>query len=121
MVNVDDGRPLFRQIAEEIENAIVDGALLEDTQAPSTNELAAFHRINPATAAKGVNQLVIDGVLYKKRGMGMFVVPGARDQLIKRRRKAFADQYLRPLLAEADTLGITDGELIDMIEKGIRE
>ncbi|WP_066905141.1 GntR family transcriptional regulator [Millisia brevis] len=120
MVNTDDGRPLFRQIAEEIENSIVDGALAEDTQAPSTNELAVFHRINPATAAKGLNQLVVDGVLYKKRGMGMFVVPGAREQLIKRRRKAFGEQFLRPLLAEAEKLGITDGELIDMIEKGTR-
>ncbi|HET6257548.1 MAG TPA: GntR family transcriptional regulator [Pseudonocardia sp.] len=102
MVGVkDDGRPLFAQIAEQIESSIVDGSLAEETQVPSTNELAAFHRINPATAAKGVNQLVADGVLYKRRGIGMFVATGARAQLLERRREDFARQYLGPLLAEA--------------------
>ncbi len=113
---IDDAGPIFRQVADEIENAIVDGSLAEEAQAPSSNELAAFHRINPATAAKGLNQLVTDGVLYKRRGVGMFVAPGARDQLLKRRRSEFADQYVRPLLAEAAKLGIPAGELAAMIE-----
>ncbi len=113
---IEDVGPIFRQVAAEIENAIVDGSLLEETQAPSSNELAAFHRINPATAAKGLNQLVADGVLYKRRGVGMFVAPGARDQLLKRRRSEFADQYVRPLLAEAEKLGIPARELAAMIE-----
>ncbi len=113
---IDDAGPIFRQVADEIENAIVDGSLPEEAQAPSSNELAAFHRINPATAAKGLNQLVTDGVLYKRRGVGMFVAPGARDQLLKRRRSEFADQYVRPLLAEAAKLGIPAGELAAMIE-----
>ena len=114
---IDDGGPLFRQIAAEIENSIVDGVLAEETQAPSSNELAAFHRINPATAAKGLNQLVADGVLYKKRGVGMFVATGARDQLLKRRRSEFADAYLRPLMTEARKLGIATPELATMIDR----
>jgi DNA-binding transcriptional regulator YhcF (GntR family) len=114
---MDDGRPIFLQIAEQIENSIIDGSLPEETQVPSTNELAAFHRINPATAAKGVNQLVDDGVLYKKRGIGMFVSPGARAKLRQRRRDQFAEQYLRPLLAEAAKLGIHTTELQSMIER----
>jgi DNA-binding transcriptional regulator YhcF (GntR family) len=114
-VNEESG-PIFRQVAAEIENAIVDGSLPEETQAPSSNELAAFHRINPATAAKGLNQLVADGVLYKRRGVGMFVATGARDQLLKRRRSEFADQYVRPLMAEARKLGIPASELTDMID-----
>lgn len=65
---IDDGRPLFAQIAEDIASAVVDGTYPEETQVPSSNELAAFHRINPATAAKGLNQLVAQGVLYKRRG-----------------------------------------------------
>ena len=89
---MDDGRPIFLQIAEQIENSIVDGSLAEESQAPSTNELAAFHRINPATAAKGLNQLVDEGVLYKRRGIGMFVATGARERLLKRRRSEFAEQ-----------------------------
>jgi GntR family transcriptional regulator len=112
----DDGRPLFRQIAEQIEGSIVDGTLAEEDQVPSTNELAAFHRINPATAAKGVQQLVVDGVLYKKRGIGMFVAPGARSLLLERRREEFARQYLAPLMAEARKLGLDAEQLTKMIE-----
>jgi GntR family transcriptional regulator len=113
-VNEDAG-PIFRQVAAEIENAIVDGSLAEEAQAPSTNELASFHRINPATAAKGLNQLVADGVLYKRRGVGMFVATGAREQLLERRRSEFADQYVSPLMAEARKLGISVRELTAMI------
>jgi len=113
---MDEGRPIFIQIAEEIENSIIDGSLPEESQVPSTNELAAFHRINPATAAKGVNQLVDDGVLYKRRGIGMFVSPGARAKLRQRRREQFSDQYLRPLLAEAQKLGLSPDEVKDMID-----
>ncbi|WP_214404447.1 GntR family transcriptional regulator [Pseudonocardia lacus] len=112
----DDGQPLFRQIAEQIENAIVDGTLAEEAQAPSTNELAAFHRINPATAAKGINQLVADGVLYKKRGIGMFVAEGARAQLLERRREDFARQFLAPLMAEAQKLGMDAEQVKKLID-----
>ncbi|WP_432837198.1 GntR family transcriptional regulator [Dactylosporangium sp. CA-092794] len=114
---MDDGRPIFLQIAEQIENSIIDGGLAEESQVPSTNELAAFHRINPATAAKGVNQLVDDGILYKKRGIGMFVSPGAQAKLRQRRRDQFAEQFLQPLLAEAAKLGIHTTELKSMIER----
>ena len=82
---MDESRPIFQQIAELIENDIISGTLPEDTQVPSTNEFAAFHRINPATAGKGVNLLVDEGILYKKRGIGMFVAPGSRDRLIAQR------------------------------------
>lgn len=112
----EDGRPLFVRIAEEIENSIVDGSLVEGAQVPSTTELAAFHRINPATAAKGVHQLVADGVLHKKRGIGMFVATGARALLLERRREAFAQQYLAPLLAEARKLGIDADQVKKMID-----
>jgi GntR family transcriptional regulator len=112
----EDAGPIFRQVAAEIENSIVDGSLAEECQAPSSNELAAFHRINPATAAKGLNQLVTDGVLYKKRGVGMFVATGAREQVLKRRRSDFLDQFLRPLMSEAHKLGISSREIAAMID-----
>ena len=118
---MDDGRPIFLQIAEQIENSIIDGALPEETQVPSTNELAAFHRINPATAAKGVNQLVDDGVLYKKRGIGMFVAPGAQAKLRQRRKDQFTDLYLQPLLDEATKLDIRPAELKTMIDVLLQE
>lgn len=113
---MDDDRPIFLQIAELIENSIIDGSLVEEAQVPSTNELAAFHRINPATAAKGVNQLVSDGTLYKRRGIGMFVAAGARAKLRERRRERFTEQYVQPLLAEARKLGIGHDELMKMID-----
>ena len=114
---MDDDRPIFVQIAEQVENDIIAGTLAEEAQVPSTNELAAFLRINPATAAKGVNLLVDDGVLYKKRGIGMFVAAGARERLVARRREQFDIDFVQPLVAEAHKLGITPSQLSSMIEK----
>ncbi|GGC60689.1 GntR family transcriptional regulator [Hoyosella rhizosphaerae] len=114
---MDDGKPLFLQIAELIESSIIDGSLQEEAKAPSTNELATFHRINPATAAKGINHLVTGGVLYKKRGIGMFVSPGARNTIKSRRREQFAENYIDPLIAEARKLGITASDLQILIQQ----
>ena len=117
MPGLDEGTPLFVQIAEQLADDIVDGQLAEGTRVPSTNELAAFYRINPATAAKGINMLVDDGVLEKRRGIGMFVARGAREQLLATRRKLFAEQYVVPMVAEASRLGIDR----DTLESLIRE
>ncbi|WP_181034316.1 GntR family transcriptional regulator [Arthrobacter sp. GMC3] len=114
---IDDSRPIFLQIAQLIENDIVDGVLAEEAQVPSTNEFAAFHRINPATAAKGVNRLVDDGILYKRRGIGMFVATGARAVLITRRREDFYEQFVRPLAREALKLGIDGEQLAAMLAR----
>ena len=112
---VEEGKALFLQIAEGVEDSIIDGTLPEETQAPSTNELASFHRINPATAAKGITMLVDKGVLYKRRGIGMFVAPGARELLLTERRTAFADRFVDPLLAEARKLGLSPDDLVRII------
>jgi len=120
-VLTDDGRPIFLQIAEQLENSIIEGALAEGDQVPSTNELAAFHRINPATAAKGVNQLVIDGILHKRRGIGMFVTTGARGLLRERRRARFAVQFVDPLVAEARKLGLALDDLHDLVDRSWKD
>ena len=114
---MDEDRPIFLQIAEQIENDIIAGTLPEETQVPSTNEFATFHRINPATAARGVNLLVDAGVLYKRRGIGMFVAAGARDRVIQKHRDRFTNEYVRPLVAEAAKLGISATELSELITK----
>jgi len=114
---MDEGRAIFLQIAEQIENDILSGAHPEETQVPSTNEFAAFHRINPATAGKGVNLLVDRGILYKKRGIGMFVAEGARARIMAARRTEFREQFVLPLLAEADKLGITPGQITEMVQQ----
>ena len=115
---IEEGKPLFVQIAEQVEDSIVDGSLAEEAQAPSTNELAAFYRINPATAAKGVNMLVDKGVLYKRRGIGMFVSAGARDLLLRERRNDFARRYVQPLLAEARKIGLEPDDVAGLVRAG---
>ena len=115
---IDDSSPIFVQIAERIENDIIDGVLPEETQVPSTNQFAAFYQINPATAAKGVNLLVDQGILYKKRGIGMFVAEGSREKLMEKRREQFFEQYVVSMVQEAQKLGITMQQLTEMIQKG---
>lgn len=116
----NDGKPIFVQIAELIENDIVEGNLTEESQVPSTNEFAAYHRINPATAAKGIQRLVADGILYKKRGIGMFVATGARATLIEERRKRFVQRYIEPLRIEAAKLGYSPDEVAAMVSEELK-
>jgi DNA-binding transcriptional regulator YhcF (GntR family) len=113
----EDGRPIFVQIAEKIEDDILKGRLMEESQVSSTNQFASFYRINPATAAKGVNQLVDQGILYKKRGIGMFVTEGAQEKVKQKRRELFYEQYVVTMIQEAKKLGITIEQLAEMIQK----
>ena len=117
---IDDTRPIFVQIAERIENDIIAGELPEEAQVPSTNQFASFYQINPATAAKGVNLLVDQGILYKKRGLGMYVAPGARAKLLVKRREQFFEQYVVTMLLEAEKLGITMEQLTEMIQRRVK-
>ncbi|MBB3115848.1 GntR family transcriptional regulator [Corynebacterium bovis] len=103
----ENAAPLFRQVADLVEDSVVDGSLPEGDRAPSTNELAAFHGINPATARKGLTLLVERGILAKRRGIGMFVEAGARERILTRRRAEFAASYLAPLVDEAVKLEMT--------------
>jgi GntR family transcriptional regulator len=118
MAGLDEGAPLFVQIAERLADEIADGGLVEGEQVPSTNELAAYYRINPATAAKGINMLIENGLLEKRRGIGMFVAAGAQTRLLAERRKRFAERYVEPLVAEAGRLGIGPDELVALIREG---
>src|SRR5271156_3963819 len=102
---LDEGKPLFAQIAERLAEEIADGGLAEGERVPSMNELAAFYRINPATAAKGINLLADDGLLDKRRGIGMFVASGARATLLTRRRAGVADRDAEALLTQGTRLG----------------
>ena len=115
-----EDKSIYLQISQMIETDILRGILLEEERVPSTNELAKLYAINPATAAKGVNLLVDDGILYKKRGIGMFVTTGAKRKIMEERKKNFFEDYVKKLLAEAESLGITKKELITMIESGRR-
>src|SRR5690625_7755958 len=90
----NEDKPIYVQVREQIEDQIINKQLYEDDQAPSTNQLVNFYRINHATVSKGINQLVEEDILYKKRGIGMFVSKGARDKLIDKRRKSFVEDYI---------------------------
>ena len=113
----DDRSPIYVQIANGIKDDVLSGALREDEQVMSTNQYAAFYRINPATAAKGFAQLVDEGVLYKKRGIGMFVSPDARAKLRAERRERFFADVVAPMLAEARMIGIDLDEIVKHIEE----
>lgn len=116
-------KSIYLQIKEMIERDILRDILLEEERVPSTNELAKLYAINPATAAKGVNLLVDEGILYKKRGIGMFVATGAKEAIRKKRREHFFENYVKDMLTEAANLGISKEELIEMIawEQGGKE
>lgn len=111
----DDRSPIYHQIAEAIKNDILSGTLGADEQVMSTNQYAAYYRINPATAAKGFQQLVDEGVLYKRRGIGMFVDPGARDTLLAQRRERFFADVVEPMVAEAQVIGIPLDDVVARI------
>ena len=114
----DPQKPIFLGISEWLEDAILSGVYDEESQIPSTTEISMSYNINPATALKGVNLLVDAGILYKRRGLGMFVAAGAREKLLSRRRKQFFDGFVEPLVGEAKRLQISKIDLQTMIERG---
>ena len=113
----DDRSPIYRQIADQVKADVVNGTLDGDDQVMSTNQYAAYYRINPATVAKAFQQLVDEQVLYKKRGIGMFVSPTARDALRAQRRETFFSDVVDPMVAEARAVGIPIGEVLARIEQ----
>lgn len=114
---LDDSKPVFLQIKEMIEDDIMNGLLKEEEQIPSTNQLVSYYKINPATILKGFNLLVDEEIIYKKRGLGMFVKSGAYEKLRSKRTFQFEKQYLEPLLQEAKALGISTDEIIKIIKR----
>ncbi len=110
-------KPIYIQVREQIEDQIINKQLNEDDQAPSTNQLVNYLKINHATVSKGINQLVDEGILYKKRGVGMFVATGAREKLLEKRRESFIDDCVVTLVQEADKLEISDEEILSYIKK----
>lgn len=111
-----DSRPLYQRLAAGIRDQISSGLLPEGERAPSTNELSAFHSVNPTTSAKALTLLVDEGLLEKRRGLGMFVVAGAREQVLETRRRTLAKDFIRPLLDEARALGLSDTELDQLLD-----
>ena len=120
-MNFEDERPIFLQIAEQMEDGILSGAFPEETQIPSTTEISVNYKINPATALKGINLLVDGGIVYKKRGLGMFVNTGAVKIIRGKRKEEFFENYITKLAGEAKKLGLTQEEIVSMIERGFNQ
>ena len=121
MAGFDESRPIFLQLAEMLEDGIISGAFPEEGQIPSITEYSAALMINPATALKGINLLVEEGLIYKKRGVGMFVSTGAREKLLQKRRESFYVNLAKPAAREARALGLSLEELQKMMERGYND
>ena len=117
-INPGQDKPIFIQIAEGIEDGILTGAFPEESQIPSITEFSVNYKINPATALKGINLLVDENIIYKKRGVGMFVAEGAVQKLRKKRQDQFYTNYISSLIDEARRLGISSEDVYAMIERG---
>lgn len=117
-LDFDSEKAIYLQLAELIEDAIISGAFEEETQIPSTTEISVTYKVNPATALKGINMLVNEGIVYKKRGVGMFVSTGAVEILRVKRKSLFLKSYIDTLISEAQKLNITKQEIVAMIENG---
>ena len=117
-INPNIEKPTFIQIAEQLEDSIFTGVFPEETKIPSTNELSALLNINPHTVLKGMNLLVDEEIIYKKRGLGMFVKEGAVNKIRLKRQSQFYEQYVDSLIQEASKLQMTKEEVISLIERG---
>lgn len=112
-----DRVPIYLQIADRVRRSVLSGELDEGGQVMSTTQYATTYRINPATAAKAMSLLVDEGVVHKRRGLGMFVSEGARERLREQRRESFWQDTLQPALDEADAVGITRDEIVAYLEE----
>ena len=114
-INLNSEKPIFIQIAEQLEDSIFTGVFPEESRIPSTNELSALFNINPHTVLKGMNMLVDEEIIYKKRGLGMYVKEG---KIRKKRQDQFYDQYIAALVEEASKLQMSKEEVMELIERG---
>lgn len=117
-IDLNSEKPIFLQIADEIEDAIFTEVFKEGEQIPSTTEIATKWKINPHTVLKGMNLLVDHNIIYKKRGLGMFVQEGACSSIRNKRQEKFYDTYIARLLNEAKKLEMTKEDIMTLIERG---
>ena len=117
ILNQNSQIPIYMQIAEWLENEILEDRLVADGKVYSQYQLAEMFNINPATAGKGLTILLENDILYKKRGLGMFVVEGAKSKILATRRTHTLTQLVEEIVQEARRLAVSDEELIDLIKK----
>lgn len=114
-------KPIFQQVAEELEDAVLSGAFREEEQIPSTTEISVSYKINPATALKGISLLVEESIVYKRRGIGMFVAPGAKQKILEKRKQSFYRAFVLPMVREAEKLGLGPEETAELTKRGFND
>jgi GntR family transcriptional regulator len=109
----NDSQPIYRQVRDRVVAMILDGVLKEGDPLPSVRNVAAEYRVNPLTVLKGYQELVDEGLVESKRGLGMFVNPGARKLLLKGERQKFLAEEWPRVQATIQRLGLTAKDLSD--------
>ena len=110
-----DQHPMFQVVARGIEDDIVVGALDGGDQIPSWHELSRQYSISPSTASSTTTSLARKGLLERRRGVGLFVSPTAREQLLRERSASFENDYLKPMLTEAHRLRLSLDVVVALI------
>ena len=109
----NDSQPIYRQLRDRVVAMILDGVLNEGDPLPSVRNVAAEYRVNPITVLKGYQELVEEGLVETKRGLGMFIKPGARDLLLQAERRKFLEEEWPRISATIRRLGLTPEELLE--------
>ncbi|WP_430708751.1 GntR family transcriptional regulator [Paenalkalicoccus suaedae] len=120
MLEEHASKPIYIQIAEWLEGQIMSEELVEEGKMYSQYQLADMFTVNPATAGKGLSLLLDQGILFKKRGLGMFISIGAKELIIQKRRTEVLPQKMKEVIRDAKSLHVTEEELIDMLRKEFR-
>ena len=107
-----DNAPIYRQLKSQVVGMVLEGALKAGDALPSVRQVSADFRLNPITVSRAYQELVDEGLIEKRRGMGMFVVDGARDQLLAREQERFLNEEWPALLARAKALGLDVAQLV---------
>ncbi|MBW0221707.1 MULTISPECIES: GntR family transcriptional regulator [Lentilactobacillus] len=116
----NSSEPIYRQVAEQIEDAVASGGFEEGQQIPSTTEISKEFHINPATVLKGMNIVVAKNLIEKRRGLGMFVQQGARQRILEEKRNSFFEEFVVNLVREARNLDISEDELLELVKRGYK-
>lgn len=116
ILNSDSIKPIYIQISEWLENQILNDSISADEKMYSQYQLAEMYNINPATAAKGITILLNENILYKKRGLGMFVSQDAKELIYKRRKNETLRTLAIELLTEAKRLNVDEHELFELLK-----
>ncbi len=113
----DESTPIYLQIKCEIEKAIIYGSLEEEEAVPSIRIMAKQYRLNPQTVSNAISELLNEGILFKKRGIGMFVEKGAQKKLKAKTYEEFIEADLQNIVIKSRSLGISKKELLGLIEE----